>query len=111
MINFNDYQERAKTTAVYPNRGQGNWTYAALGLAGETGEICEKLKKAIRDDGGRISPERLELLSKELGDVLWYVSQLATELGLSLDSIAEANLAKLLSRKERNVLHGSGDDR
>ena len=111
MINFNDYQERAKTTAVYPNRGQGNWTYAALGLAGETGEICEKLKKAIRDDGGRISPERLELLSKELGDVLWYLATMCTELGLNLQDVAENNLAKLAARKTAGKLHGDGDTR
>jgi NTP pyrophosphatase (non-canonical NTP hydrolase) len=69
------------------------------------------VKKAIRDDGGSVSDERRDAMSKELGDVLWYVSQLATELGLDLDQIAQANLEKLLSRLERGVLSGSGDDR
>ena len=82
-----------------------------VALAGETGEICEKLKKAIRDDGGRISPERLELLSKELGDVLWYIATLCTELGLNMQDVAENNLAKLAARKSGGKLHGDGDTR
>ena len=109
MLDFATYQSRAMTTAVYPNRGQGNFTYPALGLAGETGEVCEKLKKAIRDDGGAITPERRALLAKEIGDVLWYVATLSTELGLDLAQIAEDNLAKLADRKARNALHGDGD--
>jgi NTP pyrophosphatase (non-canonical NTP hydrolase) len=73
--------------------------------------VAEKIKKMVRDDGGVLSDERREALSKELGDVLWYLAQLATEAGLDLDEIAEANLAKLLSRKDRGVLTGSGDER
>ena len=109
MPDFATYQQQAQTTAVYPNRGEGNFIYPALGLAGETGEICEKIKKAIRDEGGVISDERRMLLAKELGDVLWYVSTLATELGLDLDEIAAGNLAKLVARKQSGKLHGSGD--
>ena len=97
------------TTAVYPGRGEGNFVYPTLGLAGETGEICEKIKKAIRDEGGQISDERRSLLAKELGDVLWYVATLSTELGLDLDEIAAGNLAKLAARKEAGRIHGSGD--
>ena len=108
-LDFQTYQQRARTTAVYPDCGRGNWTYPALGLAGETGEICEKLKKALRDDGGRISPERHALLAKELGDVLWYVSALCSELGLDLQAVAEANLAKLAQRRAAGKLHGDGD--
>ena len=111
MIDFTSYQQGAMRTAVYPKRGEGNWTYPALGLAGETGEICEKLKKAIRDDGGRISPERLRDLARELGDVLWYIAALCTELGLSMQEVAEQNLAKLRARQESGQLHGSGDHR
>lgn len=111
MITFDDYQKRAFTTAVYPGRGEGNWTYAGLGLAGETGEICEKLKKAIRDDGGVITPERKAALKRELGDVLWYLAALCTELQLSLQEVAEENLAKLATRKHENKLHGEGDYR
>ena len=69
------------------------------------------MKKAIRDDGGALSDERRAALAAELGDVLWYLAQLATEAGLDLDEIAEDNLAKLLSRRDRGVLQGSGDAR
>lgn len=109
MPDFATYQKHAQTTAVYPQRGEGNFIYPALGLAGETGEICEKIKKVIRDDGGVLSDERRQLLAKELGDVLWYVSTLATELGLNLDEIAADNLAKLAARQKAGTIHGSGD--
>ena len=107
-MRLSDYQRRSRATAVYPDAGD-NLAYPALGLCGEAGEAAEKVKKAIRDDGGVLTAERREALAAELGDVLWYVAQLATEAGLELDRIAEENLAKLLSRKERNVLQGSGD--
>ena len=109
MLDFATYQLQAQTTAVYPGRGQGNYTYPALGLAGEPGEVCEKLKKAIRDEGGTITPERKALLAKELGDVLWYIAALSTELGLSLEEIASGNLSKLAARKAQNKIHGDGD--
>ena len=86
-------------------------TYPALGLCGEAGEVAEKVKKTLRDDGGVLSDDRRDALSRELGDVLWYLSQLATEAGLDLEEIASENLAKLFSRQERGVLRGSGDDR
>jgi NTP pyrophosphatase (non-canonical NTP hydrolase) len=105
-----DYQHRSRATAVYPNAGT-NITYPALGLCGEAGEAAEKVKKAIRDDGGELTPARREALADELGDVLWYLAQLATEAGLDLDQIAEENLDKLLSRRDRGVLQGSGDRR
>jgi len=85
--------------------------YPALGLAGEAGEVAEHAKKAIRDDAGVVTEERRRAMAKELGDVLWYVSQLASELGLELEEIARANLEKLLSRQRRGVLSGSGDER
>ena len=69
------------------------------------------MKKAISDDGGELTEERRDALAAELGDVLWYVAQLATEAGLELDEIAADNLSKLLSRKERGALQGSGDTR
>lgn len=109
-MRLSDYQQRSRATAVYPDAGS-NLTYPALGLCGEAGEAAEKVKKAIRDDGGELTPERRDALAAELGDVLWYVAQLATEARLDLDAIARANLGKLLSRQERAVLHGSGDFR
>lgn len=111
MITFKEYQARAFTTAIYPGKGQGNWTYAMLGLAGETGETSEKLKKAIRDDGGIVTEERRDAIKKELGDVLWYIAALSTELNLDLQEIAEENLAKLAKRKVEAKLHGDGDNR
>ncbi len=109
-MNLSEYQRRSRATAVYPAAGS-NLTYPALGLCGEAGEAAEKVKKTIRDDGGVLTEERREALAAELGDVLWYVAQLATEAGLDLDEVAEGNLEKLLSRRERAVLQGSGDFR
>jgi len=110
VVRLSDYQLGSRATAVYPDAGT-NLTYPALGLCGEAGECAEKVKKAIRDDGGVLTDERRAALAAELGDVLWYVAQLATEAGLDLDEVAEDNLAKLLSRSERGVLQGSGDSR
>lgn len=109
-MTFREYQKKSRKTAFYPNKGK-NFIYPTLGLAGEAGEISEKIKKAIRDDGGKITKERKQDLEKELGDVLWYLAQISTEVGLSMDKIAETNLFKLSSRKKRGMLHGSGDNR
>ncbi len=109
-MTFKEYQELAKTTATYPNIGN-NYVYPTLGLAGETGEVAEKIKKIIRDNNGIIDSEKKEEIAKELGDVLWYLAQLGTELKLDFNYIAEKNLEKLKSRQERNHLHGSGDNR
>ena len=109
-MDLSDYQQRSRATAVYPDAG-ANLTYPALGLCGEAGEVAEKVKKAIRDDGGVLTDARRDALAGELGDVLWYVAQLATEAGLDLDAVAAGNLAKLRSRQERSVLSGSGDTR
>jgi len=104
-----DYQRLSRTTAQYP---RGAWlTYPALGLAGEAGEVAEHAKKALRDDAGAVTDERRAAMAAELGDVLWYTAQLASELGLGLEEIAQANLDKLASRQRRGVLSGSGDDR
>ena len=109
-MNFDEYQKQSRKTALYPEVNKNLW-YPALGLSGEAGEVAEKIKKLYRDDGGEITDERRAILEKELGDVLWYVAQIATELGLSLDKIAEANLEKLFSRLERGVIQGDGDER
>ena len=107
---LSDYQRLSRRTATYPGAGE-NIVYPTLGLAGEAGEVAEKVKKMLRDDGGVMTGERLQALAGELGDVLWYVAQVATEAGLDLEEIAQANLDKLLSRQERGVLSGSGDSR
>lgn len=116
---FNDYQKKAHETADYPNgciRNEDgatitNWIYPALGLAEEAGEVSGKFAKAVRDCNGYISPERKQEIAKELGDVLWFVAELCTCLDLSLSDVAQKNLDKLASRKERGVIHGNGDNR
>jgi NTP pyrophosphatase (non-canonical NTP hydrolase) len=108
-MDLSEYQRESRRTAEYPREA---WlAYPALGLAGEAGEVAEHAKKAIRDDAGKVSDERRAAMSKELGDVLWYVAQLASELELSLEDVAKQNLEKLFSRQKRGVLSGSGDDR
>jgi NTP pyrophosphatase (non-canonical NTP hydrolase) len=108
-VELSDYQRLSRRTAEYPREA---WlSYPALGLSGEAGEVAEHAKKAIRDDRGHVSEGRRAAMGAELGDVLWYVAQLATELELDLEEIARANLDKLLSRQRRGVLSGDGDDR
>jgi NTP pyrophosphatase (non-canonical NTP hydrolase) len=109
-MELHDYQKRSRVTALYPDAG-ANFIYPTLGLVGEAGEVAEKVKKILRDDAGEVSDEKRAAIKKELGDVLWYLTQVATELDLSLDEIAEANLEKLLKRKAEGKLGGSGDDR
>lgn len=108
-MELSEYQRLSRSTAKYPR--QEALTYPALGLAGEAGEFADHAKKVIRDDGGAITSQRREAMAKELGDVLWYVAQLASELDIELEQIAQDNLDKLRSRMERGVLSGSGDDR
>ena len=110
-MNFNEYQEAASKTAGYPEPGGIPFIYPTLGLAGEAGEVAEKIKKVIRDEGGVVTDAKRDEIKKELGDVLWYVSEIARQLGLQLDDVATANIAKLASRKERGVISGSGDNR
>ncbi|MDA0215571.1 MAG: nucleoside triphosphate pyrophosphohydrolase family protein [Cyanobacteria bacterium] len=109
-MDFHTYQQRSRATACYPDAG-ANPIYPTLGLCGEAGEVADKVKKVLRDQGGEFSAEVITALQLELGDVLWYVAQLATELGLELDQVAQANLDKLASRSARNVISGSGDSR
>ncbi|HRQ32203.1 MAG TPA: nucleoside triphosphate pyrophosphohydrolase family protein [Anaerolineales bacterium] len=109
-MNFTDYQTKSRATAKYPVIEHGV-IYPTLGLVNEAGEVAGKIKKVFRDKDGEISDETREALKAELGDVLWYISQVATELDLSLDEIAEANIAKLLDRLERGKIQGDGDTR
>ncbi len=109
-MEFNEYQKKSRKTAIYPQAGK-NFIYPTLGLAGESGEVAEKIKKVIRDKEGIIDEETRKAVEKELGDVLWYVTQIATELNLTMDEIAEHNIEKLYSRLERNKIKGNGDNR
>lgn len=110
QLTFEEYQKAISTTAIYPNVGN-NYIYPLLGLCGETGEIAEKFKKLIRDNNGEITDEFKASIKKEMGDVLWYQNALAKELGFSLNDVAQTNIDKLLSRKKKGTLQGSGDDR
>lgn len=101
------YQIAAQRTAIYPE--DAKVTYPALGLAGEVGEVCNKIKKVTRD-GLSIDDIRPDLF-KELGDVLWYLSALAYDLNISLENLAAQNLEKLQTRQEKGTLQGSGDNR
>jgi len=105
MQNFNDYQEFVKSMKVYPEKHA--IVYPALGLVGEAGEISEKVKKWLRGDRELDK----EGLLKELGDPLWYIASLADDLGFTLQEVVDANVQKLSSRKDRNLLHGEGDNR
>jgi NTP pyrophosphatase (non-canonical NTP hydrolase) len=117
--------EAASRTAVYPGRTQPDTgvpstsevgdadkalSYVTLGLNGEAGEVAEKVKKHLRGDAGEWS-DFLVTMEKELGDVLWYWSQLCYELGLDPDDVAQVNLDKLQSRAQRGKIKGSGDTR
>ena len=111
-MQLNDYQEDASKTAIYPQVTDSiALTYLALGLNGEAGEVAEHIKKMIRDDGGTLTFERKQALKKEIGDVLWYVSELARRSGIYLEEIAQENLNKLSKRQSENKLNGSGSDR
>lgn len=108
-MTFDAYQQEARKTALYPEAYR--LIYPTLGLAGEAGELANKVKKVLRDQGGEVTEEIRKALLAELGDVLWYVAQVATDLGASLEAVAQANLEKLRSRQERGKLGGSGDTR
>jgi NTP pyrophosphatase (non-canonical NTP hydrolase) len=109
-VNFAEYQEKAKQTAKYPVIGHAV-IYPTLGLTNEAGEVSGKIKKIFRDKQGIIGEAERAALKAELGDVLWYLAQVSSELGLSLDEIAEHNIAKLLDRQARGTIQGEGDNR
>jgi NTP pyrophosphatase (non-canonical NTP hydrolase) len=109
-LGFKAYQEWARTTAIYPNVGK-NLNYVTLGLCSESGEIAGKIKKLHRDANGIITPEFTKSVSKELGDTIWYIASLCSELGLDMSTVAMENMEKLNSRLLRGVLGGNGDNR
>jgi len=111
-MELNEYQSKAITTAIYPK--EQALPYLALGLSGEAAEVANKVKKILRgdyDNDPEKSEEALNAIAMELGDTLWYIAVLASELGASLDSVANSNVAKLAARAKLNTLKGSGDDR
>lgn len=109
-MKMNHYQSFARNTAGYPN---DTWydglLYTVLGLNGEAGEVAEKVKKMLRDSL-KLKDCKQGIID-ELGDVLWYVASVATELGVSLEEVATGNMYKLEDRMQRGVIHGSGDNR
>jgi NTP pyrophosphatase (non-canonical NTP hydrolase) len=109
-VNFSEYQSRSRKTAKYPAIGHPI-IYPTLGLTNEAGEVAGKIKKIFRDKAGVIGAAEVEALKGELGDVLWYLAQVCTELDLSLDDVAEYNIEKLYSRLERGKIGGDGDNR
>ena len=109
-MELNHYQSESRKTALYPDVGS-NPIYPTLGLVGEAGEVADKVKKILRDNKGFFDKESKEAIKYELGDVLWYISQLTSELGYDLEDVAHSNLQKLKSRKIRGMIQGSGDDR
>lgn len=117
MMTLDDYQRLATDTAVYshpctrpvPDSWSYGMGYLALKLNGEAGEVAEKIGKALRGDY-ELRSKRQDILL-ELGDVLWYLSQIARELDYSMTDVAQANLDKLAARKANNTLRGNGDAR
>lgn len=108
-MTLDEYQQIALETAVYPK--EYNIVYPALGMAGEAGEVADKVKKVIRDNNADFSPLKCEEIALEIGDVMWYCAVLADRIGYRLDTIARMNNRKLKSRQLRGKLGGSGDDR
>lgn len=119
-MDFQAYSNFTRTTAIYPQiivkiteekTIDSTWLYPLIGLEGEIGELANKCKKIIRDSNFEISWELRKQLGDELGDILWYISELCHCLHLDLNTIAMKNIAKLIERKEKNKISGSGDNR
>jgi NTP pyrophosphatase (non-canonical NTP hydrolase) len=111
-MDFNEYQDKCRKTAFYAHGKEGlKVLYPTLGLTGESGEVAEKVKKLYRDKNGVIDDEFITNIKKELGDVMWYIAALCSDLNLRMEDVAKENIEKLLDRKSRGVLHGDGDNR
>ncbi len=108
-MTLNEYQLKALETAKYPD--DYKIVYPTLGLTGEAGEVADKVKKILRDEGGALSGEKAVEIAKEIGDVLWYIATLSHDLGFELETIAQMNYEKLRSRAARGKIGGSGDNR
>lgn len=111
-LKIDEYQQRANETAIYPGKGEVmGLAYTVLGLTGEAGEVANKVKKVLRDSGGKMTDEMRTKIREELGGVYWYLAQTATELGVPLSLIAQENLDILAKRKAEGKIKGDGDDR
>lgn len=108
-MNIQDYQTQASKTAIYNDADV--IIYPALGLLSEAGEVAGKVKKVLRDKNGHFDPDEREKIADEVGDVLWYIASLCTDLGIGMETVAQRNLDKLNSRMARGVISGSGDNR
>ena len=108
-MDLDEYQKKAMEIASYPPTQE--IIYPTLGLTGEAGEVADKVKKVLRDNYGLFDDKRKVEIAKDLGDVLWVVAALSKDIGYNLDTIANMNIAKLSSRKERGVIGGEGDNR
>lgn len=113
-MEFNKYQKKCRLTDVGTaaqdclNPG---WLYYVLGVAGETGEMVEKIKKLFRDKNGVVDQEFKDALIKEMGDIQWYLARLADQFDIEFNDVAKTNIEKLFSRQKRNKIHGEGDNR
>ncbi len=110
-MTFDDYQKIALTTAENDSDPLTEKTIWAMGIAGEAGEVIEKWKKIVAYKEGKITKEDIQDLTKELGDIVWYIAVFANSIGITFNEIIETNIAKLSDRKKRNVIRGEGDNR
>lgn len=99
---ISDYQRLAVGTAVYPEIDA--LSYLVIGLCSEAGEVAGEYKKVVRDKYGLMDKDSKFAIADELGDVLWYLTMLCTEMGLSLDEVAAQNLEKLAERLSRGAI-------
>lgn len=113
-MNIQEYSDQAITTLLGEHEisdMDATLLSQVFGLVGESGEVAEKFKKLIRDKKGAISEEDRQEIVKELGDILWYINSVAHLLGSSLEDVAQKNIEKVLSRKDRGMTSGNGDNR
>ena len=110
-MTLDDYQKQATETIFRGDNKTSDLLGLALGVCGEAGELAEKIKKLYFNKNMKLDSDQLSLISKEIGDTMWYLAALSDELNLSLDVIANQNISKLKSRKQRDILKGEGDER
>lgn len=110
-MTFDEYQKQALTTADNPYEPLMERTIWAMGIAGEAGEVLEKWKKIVAYRGGEVTDDDKADLTKELGDIIWYIAVFADRLGIPLETVAQTNVAKLQDRQKRGVIRGAGDNR